>query len=38
LFTAVIQGRVTEFLDLDGIMRSTEPEFFEERQALAVEV
>jgi two-component system chemotaxis sensor kinase CheA len=33
LFTAVVQGRVTEFLDLEGIMRSREPDFFEEPEA-----
>src|SRR5262249_30677970 len=30
LFTAVIQGRVTEFLDIEGIIRSVDPEFFSE--------
>lgn len=38
LFQTVIQGRVTEFLDLEGIMRDAEPDFFEDPQALAVEV
>jgi two-component system chemotaxis sensor kinase CheA len=37
LFTAVIHDRVTEFLDLEGIMRSREPDFFEEPEAVAVE-
>src|SRR5262249_44684783 len=37
LFQTVIQGRVTEFLDLEGIMRNAEPDFFEDPQALAVE-
>lgn len=37
LFQTVIQGRVTEFLDLEGIMRDAEPDFFEDPQALAVE-
>jgi two-component system chemotaxis sensor kinase CheA len=37
LFTAVIHDRVTEFLDLEGIMRSKEPDFFEEPEAVAVE-
>jgi two-component system chemotaxis sensor kinase CheA len=37
LFTAVVQGRVTEFLDLEGIMRSKEPDFFEEPEVAAVE-
>ncbi len=27
LFTAVLQGRVTEFLDVDAIIRSADPEF-----------
>src|SRR5262249_28922720 len=30
LFTAVVQGRVTEFLDIEGIMRSVETDFQEE--------
>jgi two-component system, chemotaxis family, sensor kinase CheA len=33
LFTAVIQGRVTEFLDVEGLIRSADPEFFEQPQA-----
>jgi two-component system, chemotaxis family, sensor kinase CheA len=37
MFTAVIQGRVTEFLDIEGIIRSVDPNFFEEPQALTVE-
>ncbi|MFI5459910.1 MAG: chemotaxis protein CheA [Isosphaerales bacterium] len=37
LFTAVVQGRVTEFLDIKGIIRSAEPEFFEQPQPLAAE-
>jgi two-component system chemotaxis sensor kinase CheA len=28
LFTAVVQGRVTEFLDVEGILRSADSEFF----------
>jgi two-component system chemotaxis sensor kinase CheA len=28
LFTAVVQGRVTEFLDVEGILRSADPAFF----------
>jgi len=36
-FTAVVQGRVTEFLDLEGIMRSTDPDFFELAEAVSVE-
>jgi two-component system chemotaxis sensor kinase CheA len=39
LFTAVIQGRVTEFLDVEGIIRSADPAFFEQpRQAVPAEV
>jgi two-component system chemotaxis sensor kinase CheA len=30
LFTAVIQGRVTEVLDVEGIIRSVDPDFFEQ--------
>jgi two-component system chemotaxis sensor kinase CheA len=30
LFTAVVQGRVTEFLDLEWIMRSAQADFFHE--------
>lgn len=30
LFSAVIQERVTEFLDLEGIIRASDPGFFEE--------
>jgi two-component system chemotaxis sensor kinase CheA len=37
LFTAVVQGRVTEFLDLEGIMRSAETDFFEEPTPITVE-
>jgi two-component system chemotaxis sensor kinase CheA len=37
LFTAVIQGRVTEFLDVEGIIRSADPEFFEEPQTIGAE-
>jgi two-component system chemotaxis sensor kinase CheA len=37
LFTAVVQERVTEFLDLEGIMRSKEPDFFEEPEVVAAE-
>jgi two-component system chemotaxis sensor kinase CheA len=37
LFTAVVQGRVTEFLDLEGIMRTAETEFAEEPEPVAVE-
>jgi two-component system chemotaxis sensor kinase CheA len=37
LFTAVVQGRVTEFLDLEGIMRVAEKDFHEEPESVAVE-
>ncbi|HYT90045.1 MAG TPA: chemotaxis protein CheA, partial [Gemmataceae bacterium] len=30
LFTAVVQGRVTEFLDVEGFIRSADPDFFGE--------
>jgi two-component system chemotaxis sensor kinase CheA len=36
-FTAVVQDRVTEFLDLEGIMRAKEPDFLEEPEAVGVE-
>jgi two-component system chemotaxis sensor kinase CheA len=29
LFTAVVQGRVTEFLDIEGIIRSADSDYFE---------
>jgi two-component system chemotaxis sensor kinase CheA len=35
LFTAVIQGRVTEFLDVEGIIRSADPDFFEQPRPAA---
>jgi two-component system, chemotaxis family, sensor kinase CheA len=37
LFTAVVQGRVTEFLDVEGIIRSVDPVFFEQPQTIAAE-
>ena len=37
LFTAVVQGRVTEFIDIEGVIRSAEPEFFEQHQPVAAE-
>ena len=37
LFTAVVQGRVTEFLDVEGIIRSADPDFFEQPQTVAAE-
>jgi two-component system, chemotaxis family, sensor kinase CheA len=35
LFTAVIQGRVTEFLDVEGILRSADPDVIEHPQTIA---
>jgi len=32
LFTAVLQERVTEFLDVEGIIRSGDPDFFEDAE------
>ena len=37
LFTAVVQGRVTEFLELEGIMRSVDPHFLEQPETSSVE-
>jgi two-component system chemotaxis sensor kinase CheA len=37
LFSAVIQGRVTEFLDLESIVRSVEPELMEQPQTIGAE-
>ena len=37
LFTAVVQGRVTEFLDVEGIIRSADPDFVEQPQTIAAE-
>jgi two-component system chemotaxis sensor kinase CheA len=37
LFTAVVQGRVTEFLDLEGIMHSAEKNLLEEPESIPVE-
>jgi two-component system chemotaxis sensor kinase CheA len=34
LYTAVIQGRVTEFIDIEGIIRSVDPQLFEQPVAL----
>ena len=34
LFTAVIQGRVTEFLDLEGVMHSADAEFVNDPQTI----
>jgi two-component system chemotaxis sensor kinase CheA len=37
LFSAVIQERVTEFLDIEGIIRSVDPDFFAHPEAAVVE-
>jgi two-component system chemotaxis sensor kinase CheA len=37
LFTAVIQGRITEFLDVEGIIRAADPAFFDQPHASVVE-
>jgi two-component system chemotaxis sensor kinase CheA len=37
LFTAVVQGRVTEFLDVEGIVRSAESYLLEQPQPVSVE-
>jgi two-component system chemotaxis sensor kinase CheA len=37
LFTAVVQGRVTEFLDIEEIVRSVDRHFFDPVQPVAVE-
>jgi two-component system chemotaxis sensor kinase CheA len=37
LFTAVIQGRITEFLDLEGIVHSVEPDLLERSQTIGAE-
>jgi two-component system chemotaxis sensor kinase CheA len=37
LFTSVIQGRVTEFLDLEAIVRSVEPGLIEQAQTIGAE-
>ena len=36
-FTGVIQGRVTEFLDVEAVLRSVEPDVPEPTLATAVE-
>jgi two-component system chemotaxis sensor kinase CheA len=38
LFTAVVQGRVTEFLDVEGIIRAADPDFFEQPRPVGAEV
>jgi two-component system chemotaxis sensor kinase CheA len=37
LFTAVVQGRVTEFLDVEGLLRGADPHFIEQPQPVPVE-
>jgi two-component system, chemotaxis family, sensor kinase CheA len=37
LFTAVVQGRVTEFLDIEAIIRSADPNFFEQTEPVGAE-
>jgi hypothetical protein len=37
LFTAVVQGRVTEFLDVEGLIRSADPDFFEHPEGALAE-
>jgi two-component system chemotaxis sensor kinase CheA len=37
LFSAVVQGRVTEFLDVEGIIRTADPDLFEQPQPIAGE-
>jgi two-component system chemotaxis sensor kinase CheA len=37
LFTAVVQGRITEFLDVEEVIRSEEPGFFEDQQPAGAE-
>jgi two-component system chemotaxis sensor kinase CheA len=38
LFTAIIEGRATEVLDIDALIRLANPEFFEQQQEVAEEV
>ena len=38
LFSAVIQGRVTEFLDIEGILSTVDPVFFEKSDTAHAEV
>jgi two-component system chemotaxis sensor kinase CheA len=37
LFTAVIQGHVTEFLDVEGILRSADPDLCDQPQPITAE-
>jgi two-component system chemotaxis sensor kinase CheA len=37
LFSAVVQGHVTEFLDVEGIIRLSDPAFFEAEEDVAAE-
>jgi two-component system chemotaxis sensor kinase CheA len=38
LFTAVIQGRVTEFLDVESLLSSVDPVFLEQPETVTSEV
>jgi two-component system chemotaxis sensor kinase CheA len=38
LFSAVVQGRVTEFLDIEGIVGTVDPHFFDEPEPVAAGV
>jgi two-component system chemotaxis sensor kinase CheA len=38
MFTSVVQGRVTEFLDVDSILRGVDPDVLEPAQSIAAEV
>jgi two-component system chemotaxis sensor kinase CheA len=37
VFTAVVQGRVTEFLDVEGLIRAADPDFLKPREPVAAE-
>ena len=37
LFTAVVQGRATEFLDIEAIIRAADPNFFEQPEPVGAE-
>ena len=37
MFTAVIQGRVTEFLDMESILGSVDPDLVEQPQTITAE-
>jgi two-component system chemotaxis sensor kinase CheA len=38
LFSAVVQGRVTEFLDIEGLISTVDPVFFEKAEPVAAGV